>query len=149
MKTYCKMLAVLLVSFVSVAEAGTVYSEGYGDTVELASDRASTVWHNTYPGGSYWGISRCLNPNGASQPVGNGPRWVCVAYGDYVAPLVVTTTGRSYMPADSCAKAINSWTALYGANGTLTGTSIIEVYGNGANSRPTEFICTASGTIPR
>lgn len=150
MKIILKLLILALFSSIGVAQAATVYVSRMGTTVTVASANAEAAWKAQYPGGTYWGIYRCGLASGASSP---GPQiWECAAYGEYTAPavpLVVTTTARDMMPAVACNKAITAWTTQYGATGTLTGTSIIEVYGNGPNQRPTEFVCTASGTIPR
>lgn len=147
MKIILKLLILAFFSSISVAQAATVYVSRMGPTSEAASASAEVAWKAQYPGGNYWGIFRCGLASGASSP---GPQiWECAAWGDYVAPLVVTVTARHMMPATACSNAIATWTAQYGATGTLTGTSIIEIYGNGANQRPTAFDCTASGTIPR
>ena len=149
MRNIIKLFVVGLFSIAAAAEAATVYVSRISTSVQAASVNAEAAWKAQYPNGTYWGILRCGNSGGATSP---SQYWECVAYGeDNISNnvSVVTTTGSSDMPADSCAKAINAWTAQYGAIGTLTGTSIREVYGNGANQRPTLFICTASGTIPR
>lgn len=149
MKTILTVLMLASMSFAGIAQAATVYVSRISTSVQVASANAEAAWKSQYPNGTYWGIFRCANAGGAT---GQSPYWECVAYGeDNVSNnvAIVTTSASSVMPADACNKAINAWTAQYGATGTLTGTSIREVYGNGANQRPTEFICTASGTIPR
>lgn len=149
MKKFIGLLVIALAASVGVAQAATVYVSRISTSVPVASANAEAAWKAQYPNGTYWGIFRCANAGGAT---GQSPYWECVAYGeDNVSNnvVVVTTTASSMMPADACTRAINAWTAQYGATGTLGGTSIREVYGNGANQRPTEFICTASGTVPR
>ncbi len=149
MKIIIKSLVVALFLVAAVAEATTVYVSRISTSTQVASTNAEAAWKSQYPNGTYWGILRCANTGGATS---SGPYWECVAYGeDNISNNVsiVTTSASSSMPADSCAQAISAWTAQYGAIGTLTGTSIREVYGNGGNQRPTSFICTASGTIPR
>jgi hypothetical protein len=149
MKKIFGVLVVALVASISVAQAATVYVSRISTSVHVASANAEAAWKAQYPNGTYWGIFRCANAGGAT---GQSPYWECVAYGeDNISNNVsiVTASARDMMPAVACNKAITAWTTQYGATGTLTGTSIIEVYGNGPNQRPTEFVCTASGTIPR
>lgn len=149
MKFILRVLLLALISFVGVAQAATVYVSRISTSVQTASANAEAAWKAQYPNGTYWGIFRCVNVGGAT---GQSPYWECVAYGeDNVSNnvVIVTTSASSIMPADACNRAISTWMTQYGATGTLSGTSIREVYGNGVHQCPTEFICTASGTVPR
>lgn len=146
MKALIQSLAAMSLACVAtLASADTIYVEGYGMNQSLAATAASANWRSAYPNGSYQGIYRCVPVGGATAPNGS---WVCIAYGDVptAPPKVIVTASAHGDPASlACQRAVASWNAQYAATSSFTGTSVVEVYGNGANNRPTDFICTATG----
>ncbi|MFG6468318.1 hypothetical protein [Roseateles sp. BYS87W] len=139
------LAALTLACFATLAGATTVYVEGFGATQSLAATAASNNWRSSYPNGTYQGIYRCSPVGGATAPNGT---WDCVAYGDVPStpPKTIVTASAHGDPASlACQRAMTSWNSQYGATSTFTGTSVVEVYGNGGNARPTDFICTATG----
>lgn len=146
MKALIQFLAAAsLASVAGLASATTVYQEGYGASQSAAAATAASLWRSNYPNGTYQGIYRCNPVGGATQTSGS---WVCVAYGDQPAapPKVIVTASAHGDPASlACQRAIADWNTQYGSTATFTGTSVVEVYGNGGNNRPTDFICTATG----